>query len=107
MAATTNLPEVDWRRDHNFQRATATTSTAIGQIVDAYVRLNNRRALAGIGIEATIALHSSAAASVRLYGASGRWIAVVEPSIVRSVIDFRPRVPNAINSYSPKGRDRY
>jgi hypothetical protein len=45
MAATTNLPEVDWRRDHTFQRATATTSTAIGQIVDAYVWLNNRRAL--------------------------------------------------------------
>jgi len=45
MAATTNLPEVDWRRDHAFQRATATTSTAIGQIVDAYVWLNNRRAL--------------------------------------------------------------
>jgi hypothetical protein len=45
MAATTNLPEVDWRRDRTFQRATATTSTAIGQIVDAYVWLNNRRAL--------------------------------------------------------------
>jgi hypothetical protein len=45
MAATTNLPQVDWRRDHTFQRATATRPTAIGQIVDAYVRLNNRRAL--------------------------------------------------------------
>jgi hypothetical protein len=45
MAATTNLPEVDWRRDHTFQQATETTSTAIGQIVDAYVWLNNRRAL--------------------------------------------------------------
>jgi len=41
MAATTNLPEVDWRKDHR----TATTSTAIGQIVGAYVWLNNRRAL--------------------------------------------------------------
>jgi hypothetical protein len=42
---TTTTPEVDWRRDHTFQRGTATTSTAIGQIVDAYVWLNNRRAL--------------------------------------------------------------
>jgi hypothetical protein len=41
MAAATNLPEVDWRKDYR----TATTSTAIGQIVEVYFRLNNRRAL--------------------------------------------------------------
>jgi hypothetical protein len=41
MAAATNLPEVEWRKDHR----SATTSTAIGQIVEVYIRLNNRPAL--------------------------------------------------------------
>jgi hypothetical protein len=45
MAARKNLSEIDWQVDRTLQRAGATTSMAIGRIVDAYVRLNNVAAL--------------------------------------------------------------